>query len=313
MQKTCPYPGFDETGDFYERQPNARVRPEAEEYAGKSRGCIDLFNSQKHKHVIPPPPSPRCPTGEARQNYENSRTGHIGNLLGGSGQPPPFEPRPFARVTVESEGIAESHKGREINSLLTNYGKNESSPRPNPRVKHEAEETADLSRGGRVNMLLHNSHSIPDTPRNAPRIKPEAQEIAANGMGASMAKIMGKYGETPRSARGVPRVKPEAQEIANLDRGVQMESLFHKYGKQQPQPQLAPKVKDGREIAEMDKGGRMSRLMHEINRLQSDPQPQPRAASSAGRNNIRKNRGTISQIFTESAKWQIVPKPGIRN
>lgn len=313
MQKInmAPYPGFDEEGEYHGPQRNARVRPEAEEYASRSKGCIDLFVAEKHTHVIAPPPSPRLPSWEARQNYEISKTGRIGNLLGGKGQPPPKEAMPVARLTAESMSIAETHKGQSVNNLLTNYGKNEPLPAPNPRVKYEGGDYADLSRGRRMNFLIHDPISVPETPRNAPRVKAEAEEIAQKGVSGSMVKILGHYGSTPESSRGVPRVKPEAQETAMLDRGIQMDSLFHQYGRQQPTPQPAPKVKDGKEMAEMDRGGRMSRLMHEIEKLPSNPKPTPRAASFAGRRNIKKNRGSVGNIFAESAKWHIVPKAGV--
>ncbi|XP_012943404.1 uncharacterized protein LOC101847371 [Aplysia californica] len=315
MQKQTgnPYPGFDETGHYYEPRPAPRVRPEAEEIASRNKGSIDLFNSEKHTHVIPPPHSPRCPTGEARQNYEVSRTGHVGNLLGGKGPAPPVAVSPAPRVTVQSEDIAEAHKGGPMNKLLTNYGHNRPSPRPLARVKPEAEETADMSKGGRMNSLMHNPSEMHETPRNAPRVKREAEVTAEYGKGASMSKIMGRYGETPRSTRAVPRVKPEAENTAKLDQGVQMDGLFHKYGNQPQSARPAPKVKNGHEIANLDKGGRMSKLMHEGNKLPSDPKPPPRAASSAGRKNIKKSRGNISNIFAETSKWQIVPTPGVRN
>ncbi|KAK6962897.1 hypothetical protein BgiMline_033016 [Biomphalaria glabrata] len=304
-----PYPGFDDSGNYLEPQPAARIRPEAEEFADKHRGCINLFISEKHKHFIPPPPSPRCPTDEARQNYELSRKGHIGNLLGGSGSAGPMEPRPASRVTVESESIADSQKGKEISYLFANYGKSAPSPRPNPRVRQEAEETVEVSRGGRMNLLLHNPKSLPDAPRQAPRVRPEAQENSDLGHGAGMAKIMGRYGETPRSERSVPRVKKEAESIAKLDSGFQMQNLFHNYGKGSLPPQPAAKVKEGKEMAELDRGGRMSRLMQDLDsRLVTESKSTPR-----GRHNIKRNKATVSEILTESSKWQIVPKPGIRN
>ncbi|KAH9488317.1 hypothetical protein Btru_063771 [Bulinus truncatus] len=307
-----PYPGFDESGHYLEPQPVARVRPEAEEYAGKNRGCINLFISDKHKHFIPPPPSPRCPTEEARQNYEHSHKGHIGNLLGGSGLPPPAEAQPVARITAESEIIADTHKGKAMDSIFSNYGKNEPPPRPNPRIRQEGEETCELSRGRRMNLLLHNPNSLPNAPPNAPRIKPEALDNAATGNGTGMASVMGKYGNAPRAERTVPRVKKEAESIAKLDSGIQMQNLFHNYGKQSV-PQPAAKVKDGKEMAQLDRGGRMSRLMHDLDKLTADSKPSPRVNSSAGRHNVKRNRGTISDIILESSKWQIVPKPGVRN
>lgn len=308
-----PYPGFDETGSYSEQHPAARVRPDGEEYASRSKGCINLFISEKHKHVIPPPPSPRLPSREARHNYEISRTGHIGNLLGGKGQPPPKEPMPVPRLTMESMSIADSHKGQQMNTLLTNYGKGELLLRPSSRVTLEAKDSADLGRGGQMNALLHNPNSIPDTPRGVPRVRLGATEIAEKGVVGSMAKIFGQYGTNPESSIRVPRVKPEAERMANLDRGIQMEGLFHEYGKQKPIPPPAPKVKDGKEMAAMDRGARMSRLMHEIEKLPSSPRPHSRITSSAGRRNIKNNRGSISNIFAETAKWQIIPKVGVRH
>ncbi|CAG5115427.1 unnamed protein product [Candidula unifasciata] len=315
MQKLnlSPYPGFDETGSYIEQHPNTRVRPDGEEYANKSKGCINLFISEKHKHVIPPPPSPRLPSREARNNYEISKTGHIGNLLGGTGQPPPKEPMPVARLTMESMSIAESHKGQQMNTLFTKFGQHGPSARPPSRVKHEAEDSADLGRGGRMNALLHNPNSIPDTPRSVPRVRLDATEIAEKGVAGSMAKVFGQYGTNLGSCVRVPRVKPEAEMMAKLDRGIQVERLFHEYGKQKTITQPAPKVRDGKEMAAMDRGVRMSKLMHEIEKLPSNPRPHSRITSAAGRRNMKNNRGSISNIFAETSKWQIIPKVGVRH
>ena len=308
-----PYPGFDETGKYYEPRPAPRVRPEAEEFAAKHKGCINLFNSEKHTHVIPAPYSPRCQGGEARQNYEASRNGLVGGLLGGKGPRPPMEVAPNPRVTAQSEDIAEAHKGRPMNKLLTNYGHNEASPRPVARVKHEAEETADMSKGGRMSSLVHDPSKLQATPRDPPRVKPEAEEIAENGKGAKMSKIMMRYGETPRSSRAVPRVRPEAEENAKLDQGARMNGLFQKYGRQPECARPVPRVKNGEVMASLDKGVRMSRLMHEGDTMSPDAKPIPRAASSSGRRNIKKNRGNIGKIFQETSKWHLVPTPGVRN
>lgn len=309
-----PYPGFDETGNYYEPRPAPRVRPEAEEYAGKNKGCIDLFNDRKHTHVIQPPSSPRCPSNAAKQNYELSHTGNgVGSLLGGKGPSPAVQPIPAPRVTPAGEGIAENHKGHSMNILMVNYGHQRPSPRPAPRVKVEAEETATKSLGGRMDSLMHDPKSIPGTPRNPPRVKPEAEEISLNGQGANMTKIMGRYGETPRSTRAVARVKREAEQYAELDKGKQMANVFYDYGTPNAVPKPEPKVKDGKLIAGLDQGGRMSRLMHDSDKMRGDPKPPPRASDSAGRRNIKKNRGQISKIFSDTSKWQIVPTPGVRN
>lgn len=123
-----------------------------------------------------------------------------------------------------------------------------------------------------------------------------------------------RYGETPLSSRAIPRVKPEACEIASLDKGGRMQKLVNSWGKQLQTPRPAPRVKDGVEFANLGQGGRMSRLMHEGDKLSGDLKPPPRATSSSGRRNIRKGKeGSISQIFAESGKWQIVSTPGLRS
>ena len=300
-----PYPGFDKTGNYNEPHAAPRVRPEAEEFAAKHKGSINLFNSDKHTHVIAPPPSPRCQTGEARQNYEAAK-GLVGGLLGGKGPRPAPEARPAPRVNSQSEDIAEAHKGGPMNNLLTNYGNNRASPRPNPRVKQEAEETSEKSKGGRMNNLMHAPSALPSSPRSAPRVKPEAEEIASKGQGAGMSKIMGRYGENTSSARGVPRVKPEAEATAMAGQGGAMNSLFTKYGHLPQSARPEPRVKEGKGIANLDKGVRITKMIHGGG-LPNEPAPPPRAASSAGRRNIKKARGNIGNIFAETSKWQMCP------
>lgn len=122
-----------------------------------------------------------------------------------------------------------------------------------------------------------------------------------------------RYGTTPRSSRPAPRVKAEASENAELDQGKRMQNLFVSYGQQPQSARPAPRVKDGWNNAELDQGGRLSRLMHEGDKQPRDVKPQIRAASASGRRITKKNQqGSISQVFSETSKWQIVPSPGVR-
>lgn len=108
-------------------------------------------------------------------------------------------------------------------------------------------------------------------------------------------------------------MKVEASQNAELDQGKRMQNLFVSYGQQPQSARPAPRVKDGWNNAELDQGGRLSRLMHEGDRLQPDVKPPIRAASASGRRITKKNQqGSISQVFSEASKWQIVPAPGVR-
>lgn len=91
-----PYPGFDKTGQYLTPRKAPRVRQEAEEFAARNAGSINLFNKAKETFVPGPMPSPRCITYEAKQNYEKNK-GQLGSLLGGDGPGPepesPHAPR----------------------------------------------------------------------------------------------------------------------------------------------------------------------------------------------------------------------------
>ena len=98
---TNPYPGFDSSGDYYTPRKAPRIRPEASQFANKNAGSINLFSDEKHTHVNGPPPSPRCLTQEAKQNYDKGRKGLVSGLLGGGGPMPEPESSPAARYAVE--------------------------------------------------------------------------------------------------------------------------------------------------------------------------------------------------------------------
>ncbi|KAK7090721.1 uncharacterized protein [Littorina saxatilis] len=311
---TCPYPGFDKSGDYYTPRRAPRVRPEAEEFASKNAGSINLFSDEKNKHIVTgPPPSPRCLTNEAKQNYQKGRKGQVSGLLGGGGPMPAVDKAPAPRVKPEAQDIAEHHKGSGMMGLIANDSRRPQSARSAPRVKVEASENAELGRGDRMNCLMHDAKKLPDTPKPMPRVRPEAEGTAGLGQGSQMAKVMFKYGTTPRSTRGVPRVKQEASENATLDQGGRMQNLFTNYGHQPQSARPAPKVRDGWNNAELDQGGRLSRLMHEGDKMRGDAKPQIRASSASGRLLTKKGKGSsISQIFSQNSKWQMVATVGVR-
>ena len=92
-----------------------------------------------------------------------------------------------------------------------------------------------------------------------------------------------------------------------------MRSLFAQYGNQPESARPAPRVRDGKEYATMDQGGRLSRLMHEGDKLPGNTKPPPHAASADGRRITNKGKqSSISQVFSETSKWQIVPAAGVR-
>ncbi|KAL8595945.1 hypothetical protein ACOMHN_018257 [Nucella lapillus] len=311
-----PYPGFDNSGQYYTPRKAPRVRPEAAEIATKNAGTVNLFNAEKHTHVAAgPPPSPRCPSYEAKENYTKGRKGLVGGLLGGDGPRPAADTAPQPRVKPEAEDIAKHHKGGNMSQLITRDSRRPQSARAAPRVKVEASENAELDRGLRIDGLVHNPKSMPPSPKPMPRVKPEAEQTAEKGAGSQMAKVMFKYGTTPRSTRAVPRVKSEASDNYTLDQGKRMQGLLDRYGRQSQSARPMPRVRDGgHDNANLDQGGRLSRLMHEGDKLPRDSRPPPRAASASGRRILKKNQqGSISQIFGETSKWQMVPTPGIRS
>ncbi|XP_076454431.1 uncharacterized protein LOC143289317 [Babylonia areolata] len=190
---TNPYPGFDSSGEYYTPRKAPRVRPEAAEIASRNAGTINLFSTENHTPVNGPPPSPRCPTNEAKQNYQKGRKGLVGGLLGGEGPKPAAEVPPQPRVKPEAENIAEHHKGGNMSQLITRDSRRPQSARPAPRVKVEASENAELDRGLRLGGLMHDVKSIPASPKPVPRVKPEAEETAVLGAGSQMAKVMFKF------------------------------------------------------------------------------------------------------------------------
>lgn len=91
-----PYPGFDRSGQYLTPRKAPRVKPEAEEYASRNLGTTNIFSSEHYEPIVTPSPSPRCPSYEARDNYQRSR-GQVAGLLGGSGPAVPLESAPAPR------------------------------------------------------------------------------------------------------------------------------------------------------------------------------------------------------------------------
>ena len=305
----APYPGFDESGQYYTPRKAPRVRPEAEEYALKNRGSLELFGSGEPRPVVPTPrATSRCQTEEGKQNYEIGRNGRVSSLLKDGVTPRPDDPA-VPRVKPEAEDIANHHKGKSTDNLFKNYGRLPTSARPIPRVKQEASETAEKHSGNTMNSLMHNPRKLPLSARAVPRVKPEAEEIHSKE-GKGMMKSFHEYA-TPLSSRPVPRVKPEAEENAQQDQGGRMSNLLHKYGKAPGSARSEPRVKpEGADMANLDKGGRMSRLMHEGDKARRSPRPPPRATSKSAKLIVKRSQGTMQNILSQSGSMMIVPVAG---
>lgn len=304
-----PYPGFDQTGNYYTPRKAPRVRPEAEEFASKSKGSLELFGSGTPRPIPPTPRcETRCQTEEGKRNFQLGKNGTVSGLLNGSATPRP-EPAPGPRVKPEAEEIADHHKGKSTSQLFNSYGRLITSARREPRVKPEASETAEKSSGGYMRNLMHDPTQIPSSARKEPRVKPEAS-VTASMEGRGMMKNLRGFG-TPLSSRAVPRVKPEAEEIAEQHKGGRMDSLLHKYGNNPRDVPNAPRVKpEGEEMANLDKGGRMSRLMHEGSKARRSPRPPPRATTKEAKNIMKKSRGTMQAVLSSTGGLMIVPTAG---
>ena len=305
-----PYPGYNTHPSVATPRPNARVKPEAEQFAQNGRGSLNLFTDNP-RFVDEPMPTPRCPGNDARNNYELGRHGTVNTLLHGAATPR-ADIDAVPRVKAEAEPIADSHKGRQTAALFNSYGTQPQSARSAPRVKSEAEETAEQHLGGRMNCLLHDPRKLPSSARPEPRVKSEATANAELDRGGQMNKTLHSYGSLSSRPDYAPRVKPEASENAEKGKGV-MGNLMGKYGRLPVSARPAPKVSGaGMESANLDKGGRMNRLMHEGSRLPRDSKPPPRATSKEAKHIIKLNRGQIGDIFAAQGRKQTVSAPGLR-
>ena len=303
------YPGCNSSRDETPR-PNARVKPEAEEFANRGKGSLDLFASSP-RYIEEPKKTPRCQGGDARSNYEVGRHGTVSSLLYGQASPT-FETGAPRCVKEEARPIAEGHQGRQTAALFSSYGR--LTPQcPGPaRVKHEAEATAEQHKGGRMNCLLHDPNKLPNSARPVPRVKSEAGANAELDRGGQMNKTIHSYGSQSARPTYMPRVKPEASDNAVKGKGY-VGTLMGKYGKLNLDEKPNPKVRGiGQDNASLDQGGRMSRLMHEGDRMHPDPKPPPRANSKAAKHIVKVSRGQIGQIFAEQGKRQTVSAPGLR-
>ncbi|CAC5363643.1 unnamed protein product [Mytilus coruscus] len=308
--KVCPYPGFDLDGDYNTPRAPPRVKPEAQEYADKNKGSLQLFGSGTPRPIAPTPrPEPKCPSTEGMRNYELGRHGTVSNLLNGSATPRP-DPAPAPKMRPEAMGIAGGHSGQSTANLFTQYGKLPMSARAAPRIKPEAEGAYEPHKGNNMKCLLHDPKKLPASARAVPRVKPEAAGIACKE-GRGMMKNQYKYASGALSDRPEPRVKPEASENAEKGKGNAMKALQYDYGHQRASPRPEPRVKEEASgMANLDKGGHMSRLMHEGSKMRKSPRPPPRATTTEAKHILRKSQGQMSQIFASSAKMTLVPKAG---
>ncbi|XP_061192874.1 uncharacterized protein LOC133201092 [Saccostrea echinata] len=309
LMPSGPYPGFDETNNYYTPRKAPRVRPEAEEFANKNKGSLNLFGSGTPKPIPQTSRSEtRCQTEEGKRNHEHGKNGTVSCLLNGSATSQP-EYALCPRVKPEAENIAEHHKGKSTSELFSNHGRLPASARKEPRVKPEATETAKKSSGEFMRNLMHDPSKIPQSGRKVPRVKSEAS-TTANREGAEMMKNLQRFG-TPLSNRMPPRVKPEAEEIAEKHQGGCMSSILQKYGNNPCDIPNPPRVKpEGEEIANLDKGGRMDRLMYEGSKAHRSPRLPPRATSKEAKAIVRKNRGTMQAILSSTGSHMLVPSVG---
>lgn len=311
-QAARPYPGYDGKGSYVTPRPAARVKPEAEEFARKNEGSLNLFTS-KPQYVYSPRVEPKCPSDESRNNYELGRHGTVSRLLSGSATPRPDSAR-MPRVKPEAEDIASGHMGKNTANLLRQHGGSSGTPeQPISRIKPEAEQTAKMHTGGRMNCLLHSPGRLPESSRPAPRVKPEA-EVMSSLEGMQMNKNLNRYAQGPLSNRPVPRVKSEAGFNYENSKGKAMNNVFGNYGNSPLDEAPAARVKDeGRDNAELDRGSRAARLMHEGNKMRRSPRPLPKATSAAARSIIKANRGQMGKILATQSQKMTVAVPGIRS
>ena len=289
--------------------PPPRVKPEGEAYYIRGRGVLKGWAfGQKTEVYTSPRPNVRCPSDDAKTNYQIGWNGTISHILNGTATPR-ISSAP-CRVKPEGEENASLAKGRRMKTIVNEYAQHGPTPR-NPRVKPEAAETAEVHKGGRMQTLLQKHDIVPELNKAVPRVKPEGEDIADVSRGKRMYNIVHKYQKNQASPRPVPKVKPEAEEIAEVSKGKRMARLIHKYGIMPLSARPAPRVRpEAEENASLDRGGRMSRLMHEMHTLPETPPPVPRVRSSDAAQIARYHRGQVGKILRHSGRKTYIFVPG---
>ena len=92
MQSSFPYPGFRSAEGCETARKALRVRPEANEFAARNAGTINLFIDEKNTHVHALPPSPRCLSQAAKDNYVKGRGCQMSSLICGKAPESETEP-----------------------------------------------------------------------------------------------------------------------------------------------------------------------------------------------------------------------------
>ncbi|XP_041354596.1 uncharacterized protein LOC121372356 [Gigantopelta aegis] len=290
--------------------PPPRVKPEGEQYYIRGQGVIKgwAFGQRIDDAYTSPRPNVRCPSADAKTNYQMGWYGMISPMLNGTATPR-ISSAP-CRVKPEGEKNAGLAKGRRMKIIVNEYAQRGPTPR-NPRVKPEAEETAEVHKGGRMRTLIHKQGVIPELSKAVPRIKPEAEDIAHVSKGKRMYNIVHKYQQSHVSPRPAPRVKPEATDVAEVSKGKRMARLIHKYGilptSSRPAPRVRPEAEDN---ASLDRGGRMSRLMHDMHTLPDTPRPVPRVRSSEAAQIALHHQGQVGKILRQTGRKSYIFVPG---
>lgn len=192
-------------GSHYSPRQVARVNPEAEHIARKSRGTMDKFlnvdQNLKTKYLSARP-VPRCPGSEAqqmRQRCEGSMNDFIGKFSKHQSMAPERSVHPRG-VTSEASDVAQAHKGRQMQQLVNNYGNLAQSARPAARVKPEAEEIAAGHKGQNMANLFTKYGNMGGATPKAPKIGYGGAEIADKHKGAGAARLL-RQERSARSAR----------------------------------------------------------------------------------------------------------------
>ncbi|CAH1790344.1 unnamed protein product [Owenia fusiformis] len=257
-----------------------------------------------------PSPIPRVKP-EAVEIYESHQGRKLATMMTEYGMLP-LSGRPVARIKPEAQDLSYDHKGGRMANLLNNYGNNPRSARPEPRIKAEAESSAELDKGKRMDTLIH-SYATMGVSARVPRVKPEAECSADLDRGKRMDKLLHKYQKQEEfTPRPVPRVKREAEDSAELDKGKRMDGLIHKYNKLPQSARPVPRVKpEANDVAEAHKGKKTEKLLHEYGELGLSVRPAPRVKPEA-ESTAERGRGIVQHLFHKYHQLPTSPRPQSR-
>ncbi|GAB1601025.1 uncharacterized protein LOC115216727, partial [Argonauta hians] len=308
LHESCkgPYPGFEPDPNQGRPVSHMRVRPEAEEYATKHKGSLNLFESSYFSGSSGSSVKLRCPSRASRENLVYGQQGSVSKIIHCEATPRP-DTHNQSRIRPEAEAIAESQKGHDMASLLV------------PSHNGEREKVKNYESNWKISKLLHHSSTEPASYRPAPRVKPEAEGTAQAAKGATMAAILG----SSKQSKPVPTVyhiknKTNSsylweRAMGNINKGGQMwKVLSSSYPEVNTGPGTRVK-REGQRMSQLDRGGRMNKLIYDTSALPTPIQPAPRCGiSKVAKKIIHQNRGTVGSVLKNLASHQIILQPGVR-